>query len=174
MTIDAGKLGENERLRPDDGPSGSAASTPSDAQSESGPELLQRLGMDAAKWCAEMHARGIVSADPTPGETFHGWMCNAIMNAYDIGHGAGERRITNDQMLPLLRQALLIPRPWMVGSRNHPKAVTMAEWTDAVDAVMAVLDRAKTSWVDPGSKEAKAEGQAEALPARSAAPQPPI
>lgn len=66
---------------------------------ESGPQLLQRLGMDAAKWCTEMHKRGVVTANPAPGGQLHGWMCNAIMNAYDIGHAAGERRTTGDQML---------------------------------------------------------------------------
>jgi hypothetical protein len=122
---------------------------------ESGPELLSRLGIDAGKWCAEMASRGIVQADPAPGEMFHAWMCNAIMNAYDIGVWDGERRVTNDQMLPLLKQALLIPRPWMVGS-NHPKAVSIKEWSDAVDAVVAVIDKAKASTEDPDSKESRA------------------
>lgn len=52
---------------------------------ETGPQLLKRLGIDAAKWCAEMSGRGIVKADPAPGGDFHGWMCNAIMYAYDKG-----------------------------------------------------------------------------------------
>lgn len=162
---------DNARLRADDGAPGCASAKPSDAQQESGPEFLQRLGMDAAKWCAEMVKVGVVTADPAPGEQFHGWMCNAIMAAYDIGHAAGERRITNDQLLPLLRKALLIPRPWMVGSRNHPKAVTMAEWTDAVDSVCNVIDQARDSWVDPDSKEARDEraaiAKAEGPPASS-------
>lgn len=116
-------------------------------QVESDPQLLKRLGMDAEKWCAEMVKVGVVQADPAPGEQFHGWMCNAIMTAYDIGHGAGERRVTNDQMLPLLRMALKMPLPWMIGAK-HPKAISLDEWMSAVDTVMAVLDKAKESWVD--------------------------
>jgi hypothetical protein len=61
--------------------------------SETGPELLNRLGMDAEKWCAEMVKRGVVQADPAPGEWFHAWMCNAIMTAYDRGHADAERRV---------------------------------------------------------------------------------
>lgn len=52
-------------------------------------QLLERLGMDAAAWAKEMSERGIVQADPTPGGAFHGWMCNAIMRAYDTGHQKG-------------------------------------------------------------------------------------
>jgi Lar family restriction alleviation protein len=131
-----------------------AGAAPLDHNNESGPQLLQRLGMDAAKWCAEMHKRGVVTADPAPGEQFHGWMCNAIMNAYDIGHAAGERRLTNDKMLPLLKQALLIPRPWLIGGKgDHPKAVTVAEWSNAVDAVCAAIDRARETCGAPEVKE---------------------
>ena len=126
--------------------SANAENTPV-SETHTGPQLLQRLGMDATKWCAEMHKRGVVTADPAPGATFHGWMCNALMNAYDIGHAAGERRITNDQMLPLLRTALKMPMPWMVGAK-HPKAVAFDEWVSAVDTMMAVLDRAQESLVD--------------------------
>lgn len=103
--------------------------------------------MDATKWCAEMHKRGVVTADPAAGETFHGWMCNAIMNAYDIGHADGERRVTNDRMAPLLRMALKMPLPWMVGAK-HPKAVAFDEWGSAVDTIIAVLDRAQESLAD--------------------------
>lgn len=48
-------------------------------------QLLERLGTDAAAWCAEMVKRGVVQADPSPGGWFHGWMCNAIERARDIG-----------------------------------------------------------------------------------------
>lgn len=63
----------------------------SDDRQETGPELLRRLGTDAAKWCAEMHKRGVVTADPSPGENFHGWMCNAIETARDEGYARGLR-----------------------------------------------------------------------------------
>ena len=59
---------------------------------ETGPQKLERLGMDAVKWCAEMVAQKIVKADPTPGEMFHAYMCNALMTAYDRGRADGERR----------------------------------------------------------------------------------
>jgi hypothetical protein len=59
---------------------------------ESGPDLLARLGTDAAKWCAEMVKRGVVRGDCHPGSWFHGWMCNAIENARDAGYAAGLRR----------------------------------------------------------------------------------
>lgn len=54
-------------------------------EQETGPQMLQRLGLDAEKWCAEMVNRGAVQADPAPGQLFHAWMCNAIMAAYDSG-----------------------------------------------------------------------------------------
>jgi len=59
---------------------------PAAHDTESGPELLRRLGLDATAWCAEMVKRGVVKADPAPGGQFHGWMCNAIMNASDTGY----------------------------------------------------------------------------------------
>lgn len=59
---------------------------------ETGPQKLERLGMDAVKWCVELVTQGIVKADPTPGEMFHAYMCNALMAAYDRGRADGERR----------------------------------------------------------------------------------
>lgn len=107
---------------------------------ETGPELLSRLGMNAGKWCAEMVARNVVIADHKLGDSFHAWMCNAIMNAYDIGFAAGERRTETERMLPLLKQALLLPRPWLLGS-NAKGAVSVVEWSEAVDSICSVIDR---------------------------------
>lgn len=107
----------------------------------SGLGLLGSLGMDATKWCAEMVARGVVQADPAPGETFHAWMCNVIMNAHDIGFAAGERRVETERMLPLLKQALLLPRPWLFASGDKRAAVSVAEWDAAVDAICIMIHR---------------------------------
>ena len=65
---------------------------------ETGGQMLDRLGMDATKWCAEMVGRGVVKAedDGKPGSWFHGWMCNAIMKAYDIGFAKGAHRSMGD------------------------------------------------------------------------------
>lgn len=52
---------------------------------ETGLQLLHRLGLDAAKWSAEMKKRGVVECDAHAGSEFHGWMCNAIMTAYERG-----------------------------------------------------------------------------------------
>lgn len=66
---------------------------------ETGPQLLARLGMDAEKWCAEMVKRGVVQADAEPGGWFHGWMCNAIMSAYDRGYSLAQREVRADLAL---------------------------------------------------------------------------
>lgn len=65
---------------------------------ETGGQMLDRLGMDATKWCAEMVGRGVVKTDEDgkPGSWFHGWMCNAIMKAYDIGHARGQKESLAD------------------------------------------------------------------------------
>lgn len=49
-------------------------------------DILNELGTDAAKWCAIMVERGIVQADPTPGNMFHAWLCNAIEFARSAGY----------------------------------------------------------------------------------------
>lgn len=68
----------------------------SEHNEETGGQMLERLGMDAAKWCAEMKAKGVVACDAEPGSLFHGWICNAIMKAYDIGYSRGGRRTVDD------------------------------------------------------------------------------
>lgn len=114
---------------------------PADAMPlETGPQLLQRLGMDAAKWCAEMAARGVVRADPAPGEIFHAWMCNAIMTAYDIGSSAGERRTETERMLPLLKQSLQLACPWMRPLVQQQSPVEWEKWAEAVDTICGIID----------------------------------
>lgn len=108
---------------------------------ESGLGLLGRLGMDAAKWCAEMAARGVVQADPSPGETFHVWMCNAIMTAHDIGFAAGERRTETERMLPLLKQSLQLARPWMRATAGQQPPIEWEKWAEAVDSICGMIDQ---------------------------------
>lgn len=48
-------------------------------------QMLNRLGIDAVAWSAELKKRGVVDCDVEPGSIFHGWMCNIIMTAYDRG-----------------------------------------------------------------------------------------
>jgi hypothetical protein len=52
-------------------------------------DIIKELGMDAAKWCAAMVRRGVVKADPAPGEYFHAWMYNAIELAISHGYSKG-------------------------------------------------------------------------------------
>jgi len=108
---------------------------------ESGLGLLGRLGMDATKWCAEMTLRGVVQADPTPGETFHAWMCNAIMTAHDIGFAAGERRTEAERMLPLLKQSLQLARPWMRATASQQPPIEWEKWAEAVDVICGMIDQ---------------------------------
>lgn len=108
---------------------------------ESGPGLLGRLGMSADKWCAEMVARGIVQADPAPGEMFHAWMCNAIMTAYDKGFAVGEQRTEMEKTLPLLKQSLQLARPWMRSVAERQSAVEWEKWAEAVDTICGMIDK---------------------------------
>ena len=109
---------------------------------ESGLGTQGRLEMDATKWCSEMVARGVVRADPAPGETFHAWMSNAIMTAHDIGFAAGERRAEVERTLPLLRQSLQLVRPWMrsAAGQQQPPA-EWEKWAEAVDTICDAIDR---------------------------------
>jgi len=53
--------------------------------SESAVQQLNRLGMDAVAWGAELKKLGVVDCDVQEGSQFHGWLCNIIMVAYDRG-----------------------------------------------------------------------------------------
>ena len=56
---------------------------------ESGGELLQRLGTDARLWAKEIKAKfgdNVIDED-----TFIGWFANAIMAGYDLGRQHSRR-----------------------------------------------------------------------------------